>query len=499
MVALVLAALPALLPPDARALAGTWLATVPSPGSGYAAGFAGPGRPPRTLRLALVIQPQHAAPPRAFVIEPEMNYGVFVRLRTVHVEGSRVTLAAPRRPDIIGRYRAGRLAFELPDVGPASFRRATVAETRAVTATSRDSVAIGTAPARTRDGWRTARPRDVGIDAGAMRAIVAGLAGARPGLRVRRPHALLVARHGRLAVEAYFAGYGRDTLHDLRSAGKSIAPLLFALAARHDPTLTLQSRVVARARAEGPPHPDARTSRITANDLLTMRSGLACDDDDDASPGNEDRMQSQTARRDWYAYTLALPMAADPGTRAVYCSAGINLVGAMLPAAAHASVAQLFARELAAPLGITNYALPLQPAPRGAAYLGGGERLRPRDALKLGQLLLDDGRWNGRRVVDARWVRAMVVPQTRVRGEIGAYGDAWHVYRYVVAGRRVTAVSAGGNGGQLVFAIPAYDLAIAIDAGNYNQFPVWLGFITSTVPRVLDAVAGPHAHSRIVM
>jgi CubicO group peptidase (beta-lactamase class C family) len=175
----------------------------------------------------------------------------------------------------------------------------------------------------------------------------------------------------------------------------------------------------------------------------------------------------------------------------------MNLAGALIPDAAHASVVRVFTRELAAPLSITRYAFPLQPAPPHVAYLGGGQRLRPRDALKFGQLILDAGRWNGRRVVDARWIHVIITPQAHVRGEIGAYGEAWHIYTYVVRGRRVTAISAGGNGGQLVFAIPAYDLAIAINAGNYNQYPVWRSFITSTIPAILDAVAGSGGHSRI--
>jgi len=479
----------------ADGLVGTWLASVPAPRSSLR--YTGPGRPPAHLRLALVIERERGAAPRAYVVEPELNYGALLRGRTVHEHAGRVSLTATGRRSVTGRILAGHLALDLPGLGAATFRRATLAEGRALTSTSRDSVAVGAAPPRTADGWLTARPRDVAIDTQAVRAIVAGLANARGGLRVRRPHALLIARHGRLAVEAYFAGYGRDTLHDLRSAGKSLVPLLFAIAAGHDPTLTLRSRVVARIPREAPPHPDPREQRMTASDLMTMRSGFACDDDDDASPGNEDRMQSQTVQPDWYRYTLALPMVAEPGTRAVYCSAGMNLAGALIPDAAHASVVRVFTRELAAPLSITRYAFPLQPAPPHVAYLGGGQRLRPRDALKFGQLILDAGRWNGRRVVDARWIHVIITPQAHVRGEIGAYGEAWHIYTYVVRGRRVTAISAGGNGGQLVFAIPAYDLAIAINAGNYNQYPVWRSFITSTIPAILDAVAGSGGHSRI--
>ena len=56
-------------------------------------------------------------------------------------------------------------------------------------------------------------------------------------------------------------------------------------------------------------NPDPRKATITLGHLLTHNSGLACDDNDDNSPGNEDKMQ-QTSR-DWYHYTLDLPMVRD--------------------------------------------------------------------------------------------------------------------------------------------------------------------------------------------
>ena len=67
---------------------------------------------------------------------------------------------------------------------------------------------------------------------------------------------------------------------------------------------------------------------MTLAHLLTESGGFACDDYDDASPGNEGTLQSQTS--DWWKYTLDLPMAHEPGERYAYCSANINLVGAAL-------------------------------------------------------------------------------------------------------------------------------------------------------------------------
>ena len=97
-------------------------------------------------------------------------------------------------------------------------------------------------------------------------------------------------------------------------------------------------------------HDGPRKRAITVDDLLTMTSGYACDDDDAASPGAEDAMQEQEAQPDWYKYTLDSPMARDPGAQAVYCSAGMNLVGGAIAQATGAWLPDFFHTHLAGPL-----------------------------------------------------------------------------------------------------------------------------------------------------
>jgi hypothetical protein len=158
----------------------------------------------------------------------------------------------------------------------------------------------------------------------------------------------------------------------------------------------------------------AEKRAITVEHALTMSTGLACDDDDDDSPGQEDRMQSQP--RDWYAYTLDLPVAHPAGTHAAYCSATINLLGGVVRHATSAWLTDLFDAQIAQPLGISRYALNL--GPNLDMYFAGGLRLRPRDFLKLGQAFLDGGVWNGKRVVSAGWVPSRK-PRPRPLAEAG--------------------------------------------------------------------------------
>src|SRR5438105_947839 len=77
-------------------------------------------------------------------------------------------------------------------------------------------------PVELTDGWRTAAARTVGLDEAVLARLVQQIADTDP-LDPRAPlmHSLLVARHGRLVLEEYFAGEQRSGVHDTRSAGKT--------------------------------------------------------------------------------------------------------------------------------------------------------------------------------------------------------------------------------------------------------------------------------------
>jgi CubicO group peptidase (beta-lactamase class C family) len=125
-------------------------------------------------------------------------------------------------------------------------------------------------------------------------------------------HLLLIARHGHLALEEYFYGFDQDWVHDMRSAGKTFAPVLAGIAKDQGATLTPQTPIYPLfTQYSSFANPDARKQKIVLRDIMTMTAGNACDDNNDDSPGNEDRMQSDEKQRDWYKYSLDLPMLKD--------------------------------------------------------------------------------------------------------------------------------------------------------------------------------------------
>ena len=341
-------------------------------------------------------------------------------------------------------------------------------------------------PPATHDGWRTARAGSLGIDETQLARSVQKIidvdpAGPRPWLI----HSMAIAYRGRLVLDEYFYGYGRDEPHDTRSAGKTFSSVMLGAVMMGGANISPQTRLYTLMAPQGPfANPDPRKAQITLAHLMTHTSGLACDDNDDSSPGNEDTMQAQRTQPNWWKYTLDLPMAHDPGTHYAYCSANINLVGAALTAATGEWLPALFDRTIARPLQFGSYYWNVMP--NGEGYLGGGAFVRPRDFLKLGQTFLDGGVWNGRRVVPQSWASDSVAPHARISpATTGLEGDAfrnvywetdegyaWHRLDVKSGEHRYPAYLANGNGGQLLIVVPQFDLVVMFTAGNYQQ-GVW--------------------------
>jgi CubicO group peptidase (beta-lactamase class C family) len=158
-------------------------------------------------------------------------------------------------------------------------------------------------------------------------------------------------------------------------------------------------------------------------------------------------------------------MIRDPSQKSVYCSCQPNLAGAVLARKSGRWIPDLFRDLVAEPLQIRRYGINLTPA--GQAYMGGGARFRPRDFMKFGQLMIDGGRWNGKQIVSADWAKTSAATHTHIGDR--EYGYLWWIAQYPYKGRTVRAFFAGGNGGQVVIAIPELDLVIAFYGGNYSD------------------------------
>lgn len=257
--------------------------------------------------------------------------------------------------------------------------------------------------------------------------------------RLPRLRSLLVSVDGQLRVERYFHGASVNRTANIKSASKSIIATLVGIA-------------IDRGHVPGPREPigryfpeylkgDPRRSAITIEDLLTMRSGL-----ETTSNRNYGRWVSSS---NWVRFALTQPFEDAPGGRMIYSTGSTHLLSAILTRATRTSTLAFARTALFQPMGITLGAWTRDPQ---GVYLGGNEMaMRPRDMVSVGELYLNDGRFNGRQVVSSAWVRSSIEPRTVSRWSEREYGYGWWIR--VLAERPV--FYAWGYGGQFIFIIPS--------------------------------------------
>jgi CubicO group peptidase (beta-lactamase class C family) len=318
------------------------------------------------------------------------------------------------------------------------------------------------------EGWVTASPGEVKLSPARLQALDAAIRSEA----FKKITSVLVARHGKLAFEAYVDS-SAAALQDTRSATKTVTGMLAGIAIDKGLLKGLGAPVLPFFPDKHPlQNPDPRKEQITVEDLLTMSSLLECNDWNDFSRGNEERMY---LIEDWLQFTLDLPIRgfmsgqgpkdSPYGRSFSYCTAGVFTLGQVVARASGQPVNAFADKVLFSPLGIERAEWPFSPL--GLAQTGGGLRLRSRDLLKLVQLYLDRGVWNGVRVVPEAWVEASTKPHARIDEETN-YGYLWWLKSFKSGGQAFPAYLMAGNGGNKVVAIPALDLAAVITSTNYN-------------------------------
>ena len=336
------------------------------------------------------------------------------------------------------------------------------------------------APVGTDDPIPSGDAEELGLDLSSLESVARHL-GERGDHEV---HSMLLVRDGRLVLERYFNGYGPDNPHDIRSATKSITSLLTGIAIERGAIPGVDTPLMELLGARYPHIGDKND--ILLDHLLTMSSGLDCDDGDRRTRGQEDRMYRS---RDWVEYFLSLSRQHAPGEVTRYCTGGVVALGEGIAVATGYDFATFADQALFGPLGIRNYEWARFDGER-KVDTGGHLLLTPRGMAKIGMLVLDDGRWEGRQLVSADWIRGSVQPRTRINDE--PYGYLWWRNTLRYGDESVDVISARGNGGQVIFIVPQFDLVAVFTAGYYNSdetqlvYNIFRNAVLSSVPELRE-------------
>jgi CubicO group peptidase (beta-lactamase class C family) len=422
--------------------------------------------------MHLLLTPQEDGSAAALLRNLDRDYGAQIGVQRLERRGEALVLVGMRRNETASRDLAqgsfnaetGVLTFSFPNRGGSyDFRRDGETSSFYPRPRNQEPYVYAPPPALS-DGWRTASLEDVDIDRARIEAVINRLLETpMDTIDATQIHGLLIARRGRLVLEEYFHGQSRDRLHETRSASKSVTATIVGAVIEAGLPLRLSSPVFETMVPERAGAIDAPRRAMTLENLLTMSSGFFCDDRNPDAPGNENTVSEQTEEPDYYRFSLAVPLDRTPGERAVYCSSDANLALGMVGRATGEHPLYAFERLIAQPMQIRRYAWGTDPS--GNPYGGGSAQFLPRDFMKFGQLMLDGGEWNGRRILSREF--AARASSGLYDLERSTYGYLWWSREFPYRGRTVRSFSARGAGGQLVNVFPELDLVIAIYGGNY--------------------------------
>ncbi|WP_167884465.1 serine hydrolase domain-containing protein [Leptospira ilyithenensis] len=306
-----------------------------------------------------------------------------------------------------------------------------------------------------------------------------------------RLHSVLIERHGKLIAEIYHNGkdsplsirYGfrlpfdgestfdKETLHDVRSVSKSVVSLLFGIALEKK----LIPEIDASVLSSFPELDDLGSVQhrsVTWRHLLTMSGGL------DWKEWGRGFLTNDEARLYWkkdlVRFVFERPIIEPAGKVFNYNGGGTSVLAEILTKETEKSLDELAAEWLFHPIGINEYEWVKDRYGRALAF--GGLRLRPRDMLKLGRLMLNGGIWEKKQIVPNQWIMDSLKPHistniTMLSGDESPvkYGYQWWIGETYLPNRRVSWQAALGNGGQRIYIVPDLDLVVVTTAGEYGS------------------------------
>jgi CubicO group peptidase (beta-lactamase class C family) len=275
---------------------------------------------------------------------------------------------------------------------------------------------------------------------------------------------LIVYKDDRIVKEQYFHPGDAGAPHDVRSVTKSVMATLIGIAIDKG-TLSSENQTIGGFLQPLIGHIDSVKANIKITDVLSMSTGLSGNELADASQYNN-----------WYnaaeqvIYTLSKPLTSAPGKVFNYDSGVAHLLSAILTQTSGSSTLQFGKQNLFLPLGIAvpSWEVTKDGFNNGAA----GLQLTPYDMLKIGQLYLNKGVYNGTRIVSEEWINkasSFKITTNNAQPFGPGYGYCWwigniHSHNYFFA---------NGWGGQFIVVVP--DLRVVVVATNK-----WSGVPVST-------------------
>lgn len=275
----------------------------------------------------------------------------------------------------------------------------------------------------------------------------------------------IVVHKGRIIAERYMDGITKDTQLESWSMGKSLTATLFALLV-NDGTYRLDEPAPVPLWQK----PGDERSKVRVRDLMNMSAGLWFVGNQDP-PGSRrqehpDHMYIYTGSVDAFAYSVNRPLEFEPGTQGRYRNSDPLTVGYLVRLAVEKRGENYLTwpqKALFDRIGIRRQVL--ETDPWGNFLLTGYDYGTPRNWARIGLLHLQDGMWNGERLLPEGWSKFVSTPAPGWRRP--EYGGLFWLNGIGSWTLPEDTYLAAGAGGQNTFIVPSKDLVI-VRMGHYR-------------------------------
>jgi len=276
---------------------------------------------------------------------------------------------------------------------------------------------------------------------------------------------IIVIKNNKLLIEEYFNGSARDSLHDVRSVGKSFASTLTGIAKNEGYIKTELQTLGEFFPLKSYKNYVPEKEKVSLQALLTMSSPIDGDDDIATSLGNEENMYPTD---NWLKFALDLPLNQDKYQgQWHYFTVGVMLLGNILNIKVPGGLDHYAEEKLFRPLGIRNYRW--QYTPEHVVSTAGGIEMNSLDFAKYGQLYKNEGNWGTRQIIPQEWVRQTFTKHRAIPNRKNEYyGYLFWNKTYHSKNKDYETFYCTGNGGNKIYIFKDQPLVIVITATAYG-------------------------------
>jgi len=336
-------------------------------------------------------------------------------------------------------------------------------------------------PKQLDDNWTISTPDKEGMDMELIKEVVLKISNDYEGI-----DGIVVVRHGKLVLDEYFNGYDPEKQHKAFSITKSIVGALVGIAIEQG-HITSENDSIKDYMGSYLTDKNPALQNLTVKHILTMTTGLEWVELGD--------MNSQGMRlpytNDWIEFVLKLPIVSTPGTTYNYSSGNVTLLAPIIKNSTGIQADEFADKYLFSPLGIKNYEwvkmsefwtktedgeIPGVKEPKSLKFdtlfsefpsTQAGLKMVPRDIAKFGQLYLNNGLWNGKRILTEDWISKSTQPQFNNK----EYGYLWRLTEYGFNDKKIKCYYGTGFGLQKLYVFPTLDLVVVLTQQNYRRMP----------------------------